>query len=445
MNRLLSKYLFYYPVTALRGELVWKYLKEYEAMQWKNAEFIYDYQTRHLKRLLQHAYDTTPYYRQLFNEHNLSINDFQSLDQLNQLPVTTKSDIVQFSKNIHSNKKFYLTSDKTTGGSTGQAVTITKNSDALARERAATWRAYNWAGVGIGDVQARFWGTALNTRGRLFYKAVDYISNRTRLSAFNINKQSLQNYYHELTILKPAYLYGYVSMILDFAKFILENNCTHLPSLKCIITTSEVLDSNSRKIIESAFQVKVFNEYGCGEVGSIAHECEYGNMHIMADNVIIETDTSISPDGTSGQIIVTDLHNYAMPLIRYNIGDFATLSDEPCPCGRGLPVIEKVHGRAYDVIKDPDGNKYHPEILMYIFEDLKSQNLGIKQFQVIQKEIDLLEITIISDAEHNQQVEDLITLRIKNDIHPAFKTVFNYTDCIGREKSGKLRIIKSEL
>lgn len=82
---------------------------------------------------------------------------------------------------------------------------------------------------------------------------------------------------------------------------------------------------------------------------------------------------------------------------------------------------------------------------MYIFEDLKSKNLGIKQCQVIQKEIDLLEITIISDAEHDQKVEVLITLRIRNDIHPAFKTVFNYTDCVHREKSWKLRVIKPEL
>lgn len=445
MNPVLSKYFFYYPVTALRGELVGKYLREYEKMQWQTPSQIADYQTAKLKKLLQHAYKNTTYYKQLFRENNISVNDIQTLEQLQKLPITTKSNIVEFSKEIQSNKKFFLTSNKTTGGSTGQAVTITKNSDALARERAATWRAYKWAGVGIGDKQARFWGTPLTTKNKLFYKAVDYISNRTRLSAFNINKQSLQNYYHELTALKPAYLYGYVSMILDFAAFILENNYTPLASLKCIITTSEALSQESRLIIESAFKVKVFNEYGCGEVGSIAHECEYGNMHIMADNVIIETDTSTSPDGTSGQIIVTDLHNYAMPLIRYNIGDFATLSDKPCLCKRGLPIIKKIHGRAYDVIKDPDGNKYHPEILMYIFEDLKSQNLGIKQFQVIQKEIDLLKITIISDAEYDQKVEDLITLRIRNDIHPAFKTVFNYTDCIHREKSGKLRIIKSEL
>ena len=108
MNKLLSKYLFYYPVTALRGEAVWKYLKEYEATQWESPEFLHDFQTKHLKKLLQHAFETVPYYRQLMIEKNLSIDDFQLLEQLNQLPITTKSDIVRFSDKIQSSKNFFL-------------------------------------------------------------------------------------------------------------------------------------------------------------------------------------------------------------------------------------------------------------------------------------------------------------------------------------------------
>ncbi|MDT8283229.1 MAG: hypothetical protein RQ982_10555 [Gammaproteobacteria bacterium] len=445
MNRLLSKYLFYYPVTALRGEAVWKYLKEYEELQWQQPSSIDDFQNTHLHQLLQHAFDTVPYYREIAREHGLSISDFQSIEQLKLLPVTSKSEMVRFSNELHSNKRFFSTSDKTTGGSTGQAVTITKNSDALARERAATWRAYNWAGVGIGDVQARFWGTPLSSKGRIFAKAVDYISNRTRLSAFNLNQQSLESYYRKLTKLQPAYLYGYASMIADFARFILENKYRPLSGLKSVITTSEVLDENSRKLIESAFQAKVFNEYGCGEVGSIAHECEHGSMHIMADNVIIETDTSDSPDDSSGEIIVTDLHNYAMPLIRYKVGDYATLSADICACGRSLPVITKIHGRAYDVIVDPDGNRYHPEILMYIFEELKSKNMGISQFQVIQTDVDSLEVILITNTGYDENTEQIITKHIRNDIHPDFHLNFTYTDKISREKSGKLRVIKSEI
>jgi phenylacetate-CoA ligase len=334
---------------------------------------------------------------------------------------------------------------KTTGGSTGQAVTIAKNADALARERAATWRAYEWAGVNIGDVQARFWGTPLSRRGKLFYRTVDYISNRVRLSAFNLTASALDEYYHKLKRLRPAYLYGYVSMIVDFARHIEANKYEPIPNLKSIITTSEILDTTSRNLIESAFKVRVFNEYGCGEVGSIAHECEYGSMHIMAENLIIETDFSGSPGDKSGKILVTDLHNTAMPLIRYDLGDYATLTNKPCACGRGLPVISKIHGRAYDIVIDPSERRHHPEILMYIFESLKAENAPIQQFQVTQTDIDLLNITIVPGDGYGNHTEKDIRNRIAHDIHPGFRINFLCSESIQREKSGKLRIIKSEL
>ncbi len=93
----------------------------------------------------------------------------------------------------------------------------------------------------------------------------------------------------------------------------------------------------------------------------------------------------------------------------------------------------------------PDGKLYHPEIFLYIFEDLKSKNITINQFQIIQKEIDLLEIVLISNGKFSQEIENIITSRVQSDLHPSFKTFFSYTDHISREKSGKLRVVKSEI
>ena len=193
-----------------------------------------------------------------------------------------------------------------------------------------------------------------------------------------------------------------------------------------------------------AFCTRVYNEYGCGEVGSIAHECEQGSMHIMAQNLIIEVVNGKRTD-KSGKILVTDLFNYAMPLIRYDVGDYATLSELSCPCGRGLPVIEMIHGRAYDMIIDPGGKSHHPEILMYVFEELKTRNPGIDQFQVIQKRHDLLTINLVTGEGYDKTTEKVTTECIRNVVHRDFTTVFNYTNSIPREASGKLRIIKSEI
>ena len=445
MNRFLSKYLFYYPVTFSRGELVFKYLMQYKRMQWRNKSDIEAYQFSNLYRLLNYAVSNSPYYTQLLSDSGIALASIKSLEDLERIPATTKADIVNYYTAIRSTRKFLFSSSKTTGGSTGQAVTIEKNADALARERAATWRAYEWAGIKIGDIQGRFWGVPLSKKSQLLSRMVDFVSNRTRLSAFQINERSLEEYYKRLLKLKPAYLYGYVSMISAFASYLDKNNLDGLPGLRSVITTSEVLDDHSRALIENVFGVRVFNEYGCGEVGSIAHECEHGNMHVMAENVFIEIDVSNSPDGKSGEIIVTDLHNYAMPLIRYRIGDYATLSKEKCKCGRGLPVIKRVHGRAYDMVIDPDGNRLHPEVLMYIFEELKSSRAGISQFQVIQKSVDTFLINIVSDMYYRKATEEDILNRIREKIHPGLFVNFCYVDEIPREKSGKLRVIKSEI
>jgi len=445
MNRLLSKYLFYYPVTFSRGELVFKYLMQYKRMQWINKSDIEAYQFSNLHRLLNYAVSNSPYYTQLLSDSGTALTSIKSLSDLERIPTTSKADIVKYYTTIRSTRKFLFSSSKTTGGSTGQAVTIEKNADALARERAATWRAYEWAGIKIGDIQGRFWGVPLSKKSELLSRMVDFVSNRTRLSAFQINERSLEEYYKRLLKLKPAYLYGYVSMISAFASYLDENNLDGLSGLRSVITTSEVLDDHSRALIENVFGVRVFNEYGCGEVGSVAHECEHGNMHIMAENVIIEIDVSNSPDGKSGEIIVTDLHNYAMPLIRYRLGDYATLSKEKCECGRGLPVIKKVHGRAYDMVIDPDGNRFHPEVLMYIFEEFKSSGAGISQFQVIQTSVDSFLISIVPDKFYKKETEVDILNRIRERIHPGFSVDFSYVHEIMREKSGKQRVIKSEL
>ena len=445
MNALITKYLFYYPITISRGEFVCKYLKQYKRMQWMNNKEIEEYQLAKLKQIITYSAKKSPYYGRLFEDNGISLPSINNFKDLTRIPVTTKANIVESYSSIRSTDTFLFSSSKTTGGSTGQPVTIEKNANALARERAATWRAYEWAGIGIGDTQARFWGVPLTKKSHLLSRAVDFVSNRSRLSAFQVNEKCLDNYYKKLLKLRPAYLYGYVSIISEFAKYMAKKKYEGLPGLRSVITTSEVLDENSRNLIEKVFGVKVFNEYGCGEVGSIAHECQQGNMHIMSENVFIEIDTSQSPDGNSGEIIVTDLHNYAMPVIRYRLGDFATLSSDMCQCGRGLPILKKVHGRAYDIVIDIDGNRYHPELLMYIFEELKSSAAGIKQFQVIQKSVDFFMINIVPDVQYKEETEKYITHRIREKIHTGINIKFNYVKEIAREKSGKMRIIKSEL
>ena len=445
MNRVISKYCFYLPVTVLKGEMVLPYMPSYRKFQSRTPDEIKTLQLERLKNIVKYAYENSIFYKREFDAFGVVPSDIKKLDDIKKIPLISKEDLVNSMADISVQETNFLNSRKTTGGSTGQAVTLFKNPSALARERAATWRSYEWAGVTMGSPQARFWGVPLETLDSIKYKLIDVAANRKRYSAFNINACDLMHHYNSIVKFKPAYIYGYVSFIDEFSGFLSQNNLTLPSSIKSVITTSEVLTDISRENIEKSTGLKVYNEYGCGEVGSIAHECEHGSMHIMDDNLLLEIDENGFNKG-EGEIIVTDFFNRATPLIRYRLGDFARLSTECCACGRGLRVIEKIHGRAYDLISDSSGNKIHPEYIMYIFESVKEKFNCIQQFQFIQIDKQTYKIKVVKKNNYiGTVVEPYITELLTRKVSPHSQIIFEGVDAIEREKSGKLRLIKSEL
>jgi phenylacetate-CoA ligase len=187
----------------------------------------------------------------------------------------------------------------------------------------------------------------------------------------------------------------------------------------------------------------VFNEYGCGELGTIAHECEAGRLHINDENLIVEVLDGGRPcaPGAKGELVVTELHNIAMPLIRYRTGDFGAIGAEPCPCGRTLTVLETVFGRAYDFVEAPDGRRFHGEFLMYIFEEAQRHHLGIAQFQVRQETLTRFHIRLVPGPGFSERSEQAVLARMREHLGPDIEARFEIVDEIPRERSGKMRVI----
>ncbi|WP_394168165.1 phenylacetate--CoA ligase family protein [Saccharospirillum alexandrii] len=437
MNSALSKYLFYYPTTLLNGENVGYYLKSYRASQYWRSEEIAQFHESELKKLLKIA-RTASFYQGRYDLEGLlnkkGDDFFRSYSQ--EVPILEKKDLIENKSRMKTTNAGRY-SEKTTGGSTGEPVTVLKNSIGLARERAATWRAYEWAGVTIGTKQARFWGVPHNRKNRLKASLIDFVANRMRFSAFDLDSGSLDRIYQNIKKYSPDYLYGYVSAIRELAHFVLENaekrNDTW--SIKCVITTSEVLTQKDREIIERAFKCRVYNEYGCGEVGSIAHECEFGSMHVMAENVYLE-------QSEEGELIVTDLHNTVMPLIRYRIGDFAQIGYSECSCGVGLPVLTSIGGRAYDIIRTPEGRRIHPESVIYIFEALQQKYSYFKHFQVVQSAGNALTVNLVPTSNWSEKGRSELTQDIKSSLSTNMNVEICIVDSIPREASGKMRVVK---
>ncbi len=303
---------------------------------------------------------------------------------LDQFDILEKEDLVQ-----HFDELQYVGrirhSSKTTGGSTGRAVTVRKDPEAIACERAATWLAYEWYGLRPGDRAMRFWGTGGDRGRRLRSQLADLAMNRTVASAFAFSERDLAAYWLRLKTAKPTYLYGYVSMLAEMARYGLAENLEKPGRfLRAVITTSEALHPQQRALISEAFGAPVRNEYGCGEVGPIAYECSDGSMHMMESHLFVEVVDDDGLPAKSGHLLITDLMNRAMPLIRYRVGDSVVLGKR-CACGRAFGTLASILGRSYDFLEDAAGRQYHGEAVMYVFEDLRAQGLNIQKFQVHQK------------------------------------------------------------
>ena len=274
-------------------------------------------------------------------------------------------------------------------------------------------------------------------------RLIDAVANRRRCSAFAFTDADLAEFTRTLNAFRPHYFYGYVSMVDQYASYLRRNSIELSFRPNAVITTSEVLTQAHRVNMQQAFSCRVYNEYGCGEIGTIAHECEAGSLHINAENILIEIfegDRLCGP-GERGEIVVTELNNHMMPLIRYRLGDFGVLSPKPCDCGRTLPVLEEVTGRAYDLVYNREGQLFHAEYFMYMFEEVKSKGLGVRSFQVVQDSYDHFTIRVVPDSTYGEATRELIRQRFRDGYGDYATIDFVEVAEIARRASGKMQLI----
>lgn len=438
----LIKLFFYkslYNFAALiRAEWIWGPLKKLLKSQYFERSELENIQLSRLNKILS-ASKSSPYY-----QRTLKLESLNSLDEIKTLPFLEKEHLRLHSGEMITNKKPIKLTIKTSGGSTGAPITIKKPSLAVGHELAAAWRGYSWAGIQIGELQGRFWGVPSNNKLKRKAQLIDFVTRRIRFSAFKFNQKILVTYLKSLESHKNIYFYGYASMIRELANQINISKKWNIHP-KAIITTSEVLTNFDREFIEKAFNCKVYNEYGCGEVGTIAHECERGSMHINIENLYVEIvneSGDVLPPDSVGEIVVTDLSNDYMPLIRYRIRDFGSISSKSCPCGRTLPVLENLKGRAYEFLENEHGEKFHGEFFLYIIEEFKSLGHNIHGIQFIKNE-DNLKVLIISDEDTFQNAKIFVGEKIRQGFSNTIPIDFEKVEFIPRESSGKLRVIKN--
>jgi phenylacetate-CoA ligase len=443
VNAWLARDVIYRTALVVRAEPVFRLLRRYEASQWWDTKQLVSVQEEALEGLLRYAATRTRHYADAVRGAGLDPAKLTAAD-LPRFPLLTKLDLVERATHLRAPTLPGTASWKVTGGSTGIAVRLRKNRKATASEQAASWRSYGWYGIRPGDRQARFWGMPLTGRAALRSRVMDAMLNRERLSAFAFRRQDLREYFERLQRKPPTWVYGYVSMLVQFAAYCLDEG---LPladlGIAAVVSTSEALTASDRALIAKAFGAPVYNEYGCGEVGPILYECERGTLHLMAENLFAELLPAPTPTyPTACRLILTDLHNRATPLVRYDIGD-RVVPAPPCACRRGLPAFSDVFGRAYDFVEASDGTRFHGEFFMYHLEAARTLGVPIRQAQFVQDEPDHVLIRIVPAQGYQLSHGRALAAMLAATSAGRFRIDVVMAEEIPRERSGKLRLIQA--
>lgn len=427
-----------HPVLQLKsGGRVRPLLAELERSQTLPPERLRELQWGKLRRLLDHVYSRVPYYRALFDSRGLHPRDFTGVDDLTWLPALSKEVVRDRGPELMADNVRGPLVERRTSGSTGIPLTVYVYPQTRDAWVAAGLRTHRWWGLDVGMRQIKLINPRAKSRWTLLKQAL--LMNHWEYSVFQLDEATLERLYRQALTFRCEVLAGYPSALTYFAQHVAARPSGSALGLRAVVTTAEVLYPDQRALLERVFACPVINEYGSSECGYLAGECPEGSLHIAAENALIEFDpgTAADGDGTGREVIVTDLNNLAMPLLRYRIGDVG-VPGAVCQCGRTLPVLELRVGRTEDLVTLPDGRKVDGSVFGAVVEELTLRGVAVKQFRAIQHRPDYIEVLISGVDPGDRSVQDLAD-RLQAMLGTRLTVVVRPVDRIPVEPTGKLR------
>lgn len=443
----LFRHALYPGYEALRGRGTLGYLREYDANQWLPPEALAQLQLEKLQALVAHCWREVPYYRQRWQEIGFEPGDLKSLDDYARLPVLTKADIRANFETLKAPSLAGQMLYKATGGSTGEPLRFGYTRESNDRRSAVMWRGYGWAGAPLGRRALFLWGGAVGTpsrkaqlKDRLYHAAFQ----RRMLNSFLMREDNMAAFADAIEAYRPEVLVAYVDPIVRLSKWLLERGRS-IPGVTSVLGAAEALHDFQRPVIEAAFPgARTYNTYGCREFMLIA--CEDGDrdgLLINADHLAVElVNTTVSTDGETGELAITDLHNWGMPFIRYVNGDVATRKAPWHSTGaRGLPRLSRVEGRRLDAIRTTDGRVLPGEFFPHLLKDVP----GVRRFQVIQEQLDRFTLKLVPGPEFGEAQERYVRHEVAKVLGDGAALDLQRVDDIPLTPTGKFRVTVSRL
>lgn len=418
-----------------------------ERSQWWKPEALRAAQLLQLGPLLRHAVETVPFYRELYA--GLGLDRGVALDEplWHRLPVTRRSDLQAAGDRCLSARpprEHGPVSFSTTSGSTGRAVRFGRNAATGLMWRAFALRDHLWQKRDFSlKLSAIRWLPRGQAEAPAGQTAPDWgppVSEVFPCGPFSILNviAKPQEQIEWLRKERPDYLASFPSNL----KALAEHAGRHglrLPELRSIRTVGETLTPETRKVIEEAWGIRIADVYSCEEAGYLALQCpDAEHYHVMSENVLLEVvDESGAPcpPGVSGRVLITSLNNFATPLIRYEIGDYAEFGP-PCPCGRGLPVLRRILGRRRNRLHLPSGESVFP----YLGDHGQVHSLtgiNVREFQCIQHDLRRVEVKLVADRAFTPEEEARVAAKMRENLGHPFEVFYTFHESIERGPRGK--------
>jgi len=424
------------------------YLEEMMRRAYWPRDKLLKYQVKKLGEILKHAYDTVPFYHKIFRKAQIKPEDIKSLNDLNKLPIINKNEIKTNINSVISERfKAKKLRRLLTSGSTGEPLQVFITLDEDNFRKAKHLR----ANISCGHKPWHSW-VAITSPSHFseinrVQKILGFYSPKF-VSVFHDIPQQLS----VINKIRPDVLDGYSSSLYLLAREI-KNLGLKTIKPKLVFGGAELIDANSRNFIETALGAPLYDQYATIEFERIAWQCPTkAYYHMDADAVIIQFVDENGEEvtaGESGEIVCTSLFNYAMPFIRYAIGDIGTPTNEECQCGRRLPLMKIIEGRSDSVIFLPNGRTLSPRTFTIAINQFHL-NKHIEQFRVIQKKVNKFEIQIKTSPENvdinyiERELVQHIKKMFKIDLEDVSLDI-RFVEGIPLDKSGKLKIVSSEL
>lgn len=426
---------------GLRRRKTLAYLADYDRQQWCSRQEVLAIQWEKLKRLLSYCEQNVPYYRRRWRELGIAVADVRSMADFERFPAVSKDDIREHYDEFVAEPLRGTNLRKTTGGSTGRPFAFEYTRESYERRTAVMLRGYGWAGMHLGAKTLYIWGTDLGVPSlakRVKSDLYNGMLSRKFLNCFDMREGNLEQYALGVESYRPEVVVGYTSALEILARYLVSRRPLGWKP-KAVITAAEMLDASQRALIEKAFGAPVFHTYGCREFMLIGAECEcHGGYHLSADHLLAEVvDESKRPIASgAGDLLVTDLHNYGMPFVRYANGDVANALMGECRCGRGLPLLGSVEGRRLDILRTVDGRMIPGEFFPHLMKEVSA----IEEFQVRQTMLDRFQVSIVRRPGFVDGDVDFLRREIARVAGDAMIVEFQFVDAVPLTPTGKRRV-----